>query len=336
MEKLNTHFYIKDARQKLAGRDAHRLAALHTGVTVVAALAVTLLQYALALGIGKTSGLSGLGTRSILETIQSVLQFANSVLLPFWSLGFLYAAMQWAGGRDARKEDLLTGFRRFGPYLRLLLLRMLIVIAVMVVCGNIAAVVYMMTPASSALMEMATTAGGDANALTQMLTQTDGEQMQAILQSMIPMLVIWGVLCCALLLPLLYRFRLAEYAILERPGTGALAAMGISTALTRRRCLKLLGLDLRLWWYYALKGLCMAVCYADLILEAMGVSLPVTGDGAALITYLLYLAGLFAVETLFRPQVETAYADAYAAMTAMGPAPGKTPTLPKNVPWDEP
>ena len=336
MENWNIRLLIQDARQKLAGRDAHRLAALHTGVTVVAALAVTLLQYALALGIGKTSGLSGLGTRSILETIQSVLQFANSVLLPFWSLGFLYAAMQWAGGRDARKEDLLTGFRRFGPYLRLLLLRMLIVIAVMVVCGNIAAVVYMMTPASSALMEMATTAGGDANALTQMLTQTDGEQMQAILQSMIPMLVIWGVLCCALLLPLLYRFRLAEYAILERPGTGALAAMGISTALTRRRCLKLLGLDLRLWWYYALKGLCMAVCYADLILEAMGVSLPVTGDGAALITYLLYLAGLFAVETLFRPQVETAYADAYAAMTAMGPAPGKTPTLPKNVPWDEP
>ena len=56
MENWNIRLLIQDARQKLAGRDAHRLAALHTGVTVAAALAVTLLQYALALGIGKTSG----------------------------------------------------------------------------------------------------------------------------------------------------------------------------------------------------------------------------------------------------------------------------------------
>lgn len=327
MEKLNVRKITADARRCLEGRAAHRLAALHTGVTVAAALIVTGLQYALSAGIGQTAGLSGLGTRSMLETLQTLLQWANNLLMPFWSLGFCYAAMQWAEGRPAGKNDLLTGFYRFGPYLRLLFIRALIVIAVLIVCGNLSSIVYLMLPASDALTALVS--GGDVNALLGQMTEATAMEL---LESMIPMLIIWGVLSIALLLPLLYRFRLAEYAILARPGTGALAALRISTVLTRRRWTQLLRLDLRLWWYYGLKLLCLGICYSDLLLSAAGISLPLGDTG--LVPYIAYLAALFAVETCFRPMVETAYAGAYYAFLAMGAAPTPPQNVPAKMPWD--
>ena len=93
MEKLNGKKIIARARERLQGVNTRPLALLHTGVTVGVAFAIMLLQYVLAEGIGNTGGLSGMATRSILETIQLVLQWANTILLPFWSLGFMYVAL---------------------------------------------------------------------------------------------------------------------------------------------------------------------------------------------------------------------------------------------------
>ena len=123
MEKLNVSFIIENAREKLEGKDSRAMAVFHTGITVAAALVITILQYVLSEGIGNTSGLSGLGTRSVLETIQTVLRWANMLLVPFWGLGFVYAALQWGRGSYAVRQDLLTGFRRWSPYLGLLLNR---------------------------------------------------------------------------------------------------------------------------------------------------------------------------------------------------------------------
>ena len=334
MEKLNTLSYIRDARQKLSGKNAIRLAAFHTGVTVAAALLITLLQFALSAGIGKTGGLSGLGTRSLLETLQTVLQWANSVLVPFWSLRFVYAAMQWAAGLPAGRKDLLTGFHRFGPYLRLMLILGLMSMVVLIFCANLASMIYLMTPYAAPLVELSVEAGGDLNVLLGMMQNMDAPRMAELQTAILPMLAICGVLMAVLLLPVLYRFRLAAYAILNRPGTGALAAMRISAVLLRRRCLQFLKLDLRLWWYYALKLLCLVISYGVLILEAAGIALPGTENGAAFVVYLVYLAVLFAVETLFRPQVETAYAIAYRDLMERGAAPRKAQTVPKNLPWD--
>lgn len=335
MEKLNVSFFIKEAKEKLAGKDTTRLAAIHAGVTVAAALVITLLQYVLSEKIGNTSGLSGLGTRSILETLQTVLQWANMILMPFWSLGFIYAAMQWARGDYARKEDLLTGFHRIGPCLGLMLNRALLTISVMVICANVSSIIYMMTPAAAKLTELATAAGTDPEAVYQFMESLTDAQIMELMYSMIPMLVIWAVLSAALLIPLLYRFRLAEYVVLDQQGVRALPAMLISAALLRRRCWQMFKLDLRLWWYYGLKVLCMVICYADLLLAAFGVALPFGGDASYLITYILYLAALFAVQTLFAPRVETAYACAYEAFVEMGPVQKKPIEKPQNMPWDE-
>ena len=62
---LNIKEFIYKARENLAGKNVRRLAMIHAGVTVAAGLLITLLQYVLAEGMGNTSGLSGMGTRSI-------------------------------------------------------------------------------------------------------------------------------------------------------------------------------------------------------------------------------------------------------------------------------
>ena len=335
MENLNVRFFADDAREKLQGKNAKDLSVFHTGITVGAALVITLLQFALAKGIGNTSGLSGLGTRSILETIQTVLRWANMILLPFWSLGFLYASLLWARDSYARREDLLTGFRRFGPCLSLLLNRAVLSILVMILCVNLSSTVFMLTPAAAPLIELAEAAGGDMDVLNQMLAQMPWESTMELVYALLPMLILWGVLSLAILIPLLYRFRMAEYVILEEPRARGLSSMLISAALLRRRCWKLLRLDLHFWWYYGLKVLCMVLCYADLLLELMGVSLPIGGEAASLITYGLYLAALFALEVSFRPRVDTAYAGLFLALKEMGPVPRKVSAVPQKMPWDE-
>ena len=335
MEKLNTTWIINSAREKLNGKDSRTMAMFHTGIMVAAALVITVLQYVLAEGIGNTSGLSGLGTRSVLETIQTVLRWANLLLVPFWGLGFVYAALLWAREKDAHRRDLLTGFRRWGAYLGVLLNRTLLSFFVMMFCVNISSMVYMLTPASGVIENLSATTGADMDALAKILTEMTPEQISELMYAMIPLLLIWVVVSAAILIPLLYRFRLAEYVILDEPRARGMSAMFLSAIMLRRRCWQLFRLDLRFWWYYGLKLLCLLICYADLLLMALGISLPISADAVYLLTYGIYLVGLFAVEVSFRPLVDTSYAVAFETIKEMGPVQKKTVEKPEDMPWDE-
>lgn len=335
MEKLNGKKIIAQARERLQGVNTQPLVLLHTGVTVGAAFVIMLLQYLLAEGIGNTGGLSGMGMRSVLETAQLVLQWANTLLLPFWSLGFLHVALLWAREAQADKRDLLAGFHRVGPYLGLMLNRAILTILVLVVSINISSVIYMMTPAADRILELAESFG-NTDQMYDYLYSLDMEQIMVLLRSMIPMMVIGCVLASVLLIPLLYRFRMGEYVILDQKGIRGIGAMILSAALLRRRRWQLFKLDLRFWWYYGLKLLCTVLLYGDMILETVGVVLPVGSGMAYVLTYVLYLGGLFAVEISFRPRVETAYACAYEQLKEMNPIEQKiVPVKPQDMPWDE-
>ena len=334
METLNAKHLIQASRQKLEGKDATRLAAFHTGITVAVAVVITGLQFVLAEGIGNTSGLSGMGTRSILETIQTVLQWANMILIPFWGLGFLYASLLWAKDGYARREDLLAGFRRIGPYIGLIINRAILTISVMIITINLSSTLFMMTPAADQLMELFGGAGSTED-MYAILDQLGQQDLVSLLYSMLPMMILWGCLCLLVLVPLLYRFRFAEYVILENPQARGLSSMLISASLLRRRCWQLFKLDLRLWWYYGLKVLCTILCYTDLLMDILGVTLPIGGDGAYFLSYGLYLVALFAVEVAFRPRVDTAYACAYRKLEELGPAARKMVVpKPQDLPWD--
>ena len=334
MEKMNAIMLIKTAREKLKGRDTFRMAAIHTGVAAAVSLVILVLQMVLSKGIGNTGGLSGMGIRSLLETGQMVLQWANTLLMPFWNLGFLYVALLWAREKAAEPADLLAGFRRIGPYLGLMLNRALLIFIVMIVCVNVCSMAFMLTPAASGIMELAGSYSSTEE-LYDYLYSLDTAQLMELFRSMLPMAVLCVLLGAVLLVLLLYRFRMAEFVILDEPRARGLSAMLLSAAMLRRRCWQLFKLDLRFWWYYGLKLLCMVLLYADLLLEAMGVALPVSGDAAYLLTYGLYLIGFFAVEVSFGPRVETAYACAFEKLKELGAVQKIIPTpKPQDMPWD--
>ena len=79
-----------------APRNPKRIILIHTAVSLVIMLLVAVLDYVLSGQIENTGGLSGLGTRSVLTTVQSILQMVQMAVLPFWEIGYLYAAMKMA------------------------------------------------------------------------------------------------------------------------------------------------------------------------------------------------------------------------------------------------
>lgn len=334
MENIDMTYFVKDAREKLEDKNSRRAAMIHTGVIVAAGLVLTLLQMVLARGMGNATGLSGLGTISMLQTAQTVLQYANVILTPFWNLGFLYVAMQWARNRATGDRDLLTGFHRVGPCIGLLLNRFVIIFvaifASVMICSN----AYAMLPAGQQLQsQMLATGAVDYNSYMESLTQQD---MEALIASMRPVLIVSCAVAAVALVPVLYRVRLAEYVILDHKEARAFPAMLVSASLLRRRCWQMLKLDLQFWWYYGLKVLLLAICYADSLLAMLGVTLPVNGDVAFLVSYVVYLALLFCVDACFLPRVKTAYACAYDALKEMGPVPKQTkPAVPQKMPRDE-
>ena len=335
MQTINAKYFISTAGQRLEGKDSRRLAAFHTAIAAAFSLAVMVLQYVLSVGIGNTSGLSGMSTRSILQTLQTVLQWANMILTPFWNLGFWYVTLLWARDQYARKEDFLTGFYRIGPGIGLIFARSLLVIAVTVICLNLSSSMFLLTPAGQEMEELMLSLGS-MDAYYSYMTGMSHQELMAMVAKTTPFMILGCVMSAVLLIPLLYRFRLAEYVILDQKGMRALPAMFISATLMRRRCWQVLKLDLRLWWYYLLKTLCLMLCYLEMILPAVGISLPIGGDGVYFATYILYLAALLAVETAFRPRVQTAYAGVYEAFKEMGPVQKKQVAVkPQDMPWDE-
>ena len=122
-------------------------------------------------------------------------------------------------------------------------------------------------------------------------------------------LVLCLVLSVALLVPLLYRFRLAEYAVLNQKGVRAIPAMIISAVLMRRRCWQLFRLDLSYWWYYGLMLLFGTGALVTVIPFLLGI--PQVSDLGAVGIQFLSACALCALYWWKGAQVETTFALAY-------------------------
>lgn len=334
MENWYSAALCKEARNISRGQEKTKISAIHAGISAGVALAVTLIYFVLEKGIAQTGGLSGMGMRSVLQTASTLLTNANAVLAPFWNLGFWFVALLWVRQQNAKTGDLLAGFRRFGAYLRLLLNRGLLTVAIGFVSIYLSSYIYMLTPWSASVMEFAQSTGMDLNVANELIAGMDMAQMDAMLRDMLPMLAIWCVLFALLALPMLYKFRMTEFFLLDDRRMGTVRAMFHSSQVLRKRRWKLFRLDLRFWWYFVLQGLCFAVYAADLWLPLLGVTLP-GGVVFSMGLYVLYLAGLFLVQTFLRPRVQTAYALAYEQLLQMEPVLPKVQPTPKNLPWDE-
>ena len=320
---------LKDrAAERLQQQDysPRRLALIHAGLIFAALMAVTGINYYVNHMMNGAVGLSGMGMLSVLETVQVVLGYAINILLPFWQMGFLFAALQMARGTQTRPGSLTEGFRRFGPILRLMLLRGLIYGGLFTVCVYVGTMIYAVTPLARPLMELmlpVMDARHSFEEMQQAVLQLPQEQVMA---AIMPAFIIVIPVCLLVMVPLFYRFRLADLVIMDKPKTGALAALMLSGALTRKRKLALFKLDLSFWWYFALQ--LVGIILSDLNLLSVDLGVPM------LVPYIAGCAVQMVAFWLFGSRFHTTWAVAYDQLRQLTQIPQPRPAT-QNLPWEE-
>lgn len=287
-----------------ASYDPKKLALLHMAAVVAATLLTSLLSYFLDLGIAGTGGLDGIGFRAVLSSAQSLLSLAVTVLLPFWELGLVFTGMQLAREKQVGPASLCAGFRRFMPALRLLLLQAAMYTGVIFACVYAAYTIFMFTPFFESTFAVLEPLLESADTLV-----LDDATVAAVLPTLVPMYVILAVVLLVVAAPMYYRYRMAQYALLD--GNGARKSMALSTHIMRGRRLALFKVDLRFWWYYGLQLLIAAVAYGDVLLPALGVTLPFGDTVCFWLFYGLSAALQLFAAWRFAPLVQTAYAHCY-------------------------
>ena len=313
----------------LKSRSAERLAAadnqkkivlIYAGIITILAALVTIINYTLKLQISQLGGLSNMGLRSILSTVQSVLPMVQSIVVMCLELGYIAAMLRIAREQYASEQTLKLGFDRFWVMLRYTLIQGGIYTLAGLAAFWISMQIYLITPLSGSLMAMVTPEMADPNILMEMLQ--DPVFSSQIIQTMIPMLAIFGIAYAVLFIPISYSLRMAKYVIIDKPGQGAMFAIRESRKMMKGSRMRLFKLDLSLWWWYAISIGSMLLCYGDMLLPMIGIPLPFSADVGYFVFYALFLAAQFAACFCLRNYVEVIYAQVYNALKPREKEPG--------------
>lgn len=301
---------LKDsaAKQLDQSRNALQVLLVYAGITMALVLLVTGVNYVLDLQIANFGGLSNLGIKSMLSTIQMVLPMLQSMVVLCLELGYLNAMLRVSRGQYVSPNSLRLGFDRFWPLLRTMLLQTCIYMGVMLACCYLASMIFTMSPFSESFMALM-----ESGAVTLPLT-LDASVMGELIVSMIPMLVIYFILLAAILVPMIYSYRMANYVIVDNPGLGGMAVLRRSKQMMRGNRRALLKLDLSFWWYYALNAAVSLLAYGDVFLPMLGIQLPWSDTVSYFLFYVLFLAAQMAIYWFFLNRVSVVYALAYEAV----------------------
>lgn len=308
----------RQAAQSLAaaGEQARLVPLIYGGITCALALLSTVISFLLNDRIAETGGLSNMGLRSILSTVQFLLPIVQMVVLMSLELGYHRFALNTIRGRRANSRDLLEGFRRFGPLLRSVLLQSLIYGAIAIAAMYISSFIFMALPVSRpfyALMQpiLDSVTVMDAGSVPAL----DEATLTAAMNAMMPMVWIFAGVFFLASLPVIYSFRMTSYYLADDARPGALAALRRSRWMMRRNRIALFKLDCGFWWYYGLQVLVSLICYGDLLLPMVGITLPWSDTVSYYVFYVLSLVVQLAVIYFFMNRVQVTYAAAYEALT---------------------
>lgn len=297
-------------------RDGQKIILYFSLITIAATALANVASYVLSRQIAKTGGLGSMGVRSALTTAQTLLPLVQAGFLMCLTLGYLATMLRIARGQYASPNGMRLGFDRFWVLLRCTLLKGLIFGGAAAASLYVAMMIYMMTPLSNAavdiLMPLVKNAGASGIAL-------DDATYARLMRATAPAMVIFGVLFLALAAPLFYRYRMADYLIIDRPAAGALAALRDSRMMTKGNRWNLFRLDLSMWWYYAAVLASAAVAYGDQLLPALGISLSFSDMAAYFVFLGVYLAVIFVIYYFLRNRVEVTYALAYDSLRPREP-----------------
>lgn len=305
---------------KTASYSPKKLALIYGAVATGVPLIATLLNFVLQSSIANTSGLAGIGSRSVLSSMQVILSMAVNILLPFWQIGFLGAALGMARQQDVQPRTLTGGFRRWAPVLRLMLLQGFIYFGIAMLCSYAVTSLYVLSPLSDGLLKVME--AYPTEALT--TVEVNDAMLEAIMPYMIPVYVLTGVAFLAVCIPLCYSFRMAQFAIMDAPNPRARQALGISRRLMKGSRFSLFKLDLKFWWYYLAQVLLAVIACLDSLLPAIGVTLPVDADTAYFVCYCVYLVLSLLLTWQCYSYVQTTYATCYHVLMQQQQQPNNT------------
>ena len=222
-------------------REGQKIILYFSLITIAVSAVATVVSYILSQQIAKTGGLGSMGVRSALTTAQMLLPIVQAVFLMCLELGYLSTMLRIARGQYASPNGMRLGFDRFWVLLRCTLLKGLIFGGVAMASMYVAIPIYMMTPLSNStvdiLMPLVKNAGTSGILL-------DDATYAQLMDAMMPAAVLSGVLSLALAAPVFYWYRMADYLIIDRPATGALAALRDSRMMTKGNRWNLFRLDL--------------------------------------------------------------------------------------------
>ena len=305
------------ARESLAAApyDPRKLILLHTGVTIAVSLIGTILNFVLSKQIENTGGLGGMGLRSMLSTVQSVLQLLVAVALPFWEAGYCFVTMKIARNEKAEPVSMLQGFRRFWPLLRVRLSQFMAYFLLGLFSFILSYYSFMLTPLSDPLYEIINTINIDS-ALLQTEIMLDDATILAITDAYTPMLIIWLALFSIGAVIISYRFRMATFLVFDHPELRGRETLRISSYQLRGHTKELIKLDLSYLWYFALNIMAGMLAYGDYLLPLIGVQLPMSSEVAYFAFLLLSLALQAGLFIWAKNQVDVTYAKFYC-LTAL-------------------
>ena len=297
---------------------AKRVAAIYAGVTLGLSALVTILGLVLDGMMSGAGGLSGMGRRTMLSSVQSVLPVVSALITMCVELGYQAAMLRVARGQYTSPRTLRLGFDRFWVLLRCVLLEGLILFGITFGGIYLATMLFMFTPFSRRVMELMTPVLDNVTLLSPEMV-LDENLYNQLMQAMIPAFVLCTIVVAAAAIPVLCRLRMARFVIIDKPGIGAMAALRESRKMMKGNCLKLLKLDVGLWPYYVGCVLASLLCYGDVLLPMAGVNLPMSDTVSYYVFFVLYLAAQFAVYYYLRNPAETAYAIAYDSIRPKEP-----------------
>ena len=296
-----------------AAYSPRRLVLIHTAVSLGASLVIGLLNLLFSQMIAQTGGLGGMATRSMLETAQAVLELAVTIALPFWNIGLTRAALCWARGELAEVPTLLEGFRRTRSVLGVKLFTLFIFLGLSMAVSYLGTMLFLFTPFAGSLTEALDPIMQDASALNPELLLSDDAFAQ-LSSAAVPLLVFLGIVFAAIAIPVWYRVRFADFAVMD--GNRSLFSMLHSFRITKKKALAVFKIDLRFWWFYLLQLLTVALCYGDSILAALGVAIPMSAEVSYVFFYALGIVLQGLLLWWYQAKVSVTYALAYETLCA--------------------
>ncbi len=296
-----------------AGEEGKRLFLCYSGTITALSMLSLVISYVLDLRIAETGGLSNMGLRSVLSTVQYILPIAQIIVSTCLGFSYQQNVLSMARGQGADYRTLPQGFRHFFLLVRLALLQGLIYFAVGFVAMQLSSIIFAFTPFAQAYYE-AVQPLVDSMSVLGTVPALDEATTNAILQACMPAVWIFMGVYLLLFVPVYFRYRMSMFCLADEPRMGAFLAMHKSRLMLRKRCFDLLKLDLTMWWFYALQVLISLVLYSDMLLPILGIQLPWSQNASAYLFNGFAVLLQFAVYYFTLNRVNVTYAVAYDAL----------------------